>query len=361
MTASVAEYAGLRRITVKTESPYEVLIGRGLLDSAGEQLRALAAARRAAIISDDNVFPLYGSRLEKSLRSAGIAPSLFLFRHGEESKSLQTYGEILEFLCKERMTRADAVIALGGGVTGDLSGFAASTYQRGMDFIQIPTTLLADVDSSVGGKTAVNLSGGKNQAGSFYQPRLVLIDTQALYTLPKEEYINGCAEVIKYALLSGAEMFKSLKNRPVMENYEDVIARCIAMKRDIVEKDERDAGVRALLNLGHTFGHAVEKLSSYSIPHGQAVAMGMAMIARAAAALGYCEEQLCAALTELLHRYELPCSVRYPAEDIARACLNDKKLLGGCIRLVVPRRLGKCDIIPVPAEKILDWAKAGIE
>ena len=351
----------MRTITVHTSIPYEFLVGEGLLRDAGKYILRASSACRALIISDDNVFPLYGEELEGSLHTDGINTESFVFRHGESAKGLKTYGEILEYLGEKHFSRSDLIIALGGGVTGDLSGFVASTYQRGMDYVQIPTTLLADVDSSVGGKTAINLNSGKNQAGSFYQPRLVLADVCALKTLPDAEYINGAAEVIKYALLSGQEMADSLLSTPIKQNYIEIIARCVTLKRDTVEKDERDTGERANLNLGHTFGHAVEKLSAYTVPHGRAVAMGMAAITKAAVKKGYCGMEVYEALTALLKAYELPTEITYPAQEIAQACLNDKKLEGSVLKLVVPCGIGDCEIVRIPKEEIIVWAKAGTE
>lgn len=351
----------MKTVRVNTAHPYEVMIGEGLLARAGGYLKEATGARRALIVSDDNVFPLYGASVAKSLEEAGIRSESFVFRHGESAKTLKTYAEILEYLCEKHFSRSDAVLALGGGVTGDLSGFAASTYQRGMDFVQLPTSLLADVDSSVGGKTAVNLRGGKNQAGSFYQPRLVLADTGALGTLPRAEYANGAAEVIKCALLSGGELFESVAAVPIENNYAEIIARCVALKRDIVEKDEFDTGERAKLNLGHTFGHAVEKLSGYTVPHGRAVAMGLAAITRAAVRRGFCDENVYTSLKRLLDKYELPAKIDYPPEEIARACLSDKKADAAGIKLIVPRAVGNCEIVRVPAEELPEWVKAGIE
>ncbi len=348
-------------IHVHTASSYDVMISGGLMSRAGEMIAGRVAGKHALIVSDDRVFPLYGEGLEKSLKDAGIETARFVFPSGEESKSLRTYGDVLECLCEARISRGDMLLTLGGGVVGDLGGFAASTYLRGIDFIQIPTTLLAAVDSSTGGKTAINLSGGKNQAGSFYQPRLVLTDIDALKTLPEDEYKNGCAEIVKYAVLSGEEAANALLQTPVRENYERVIASCVAMKRDLVEKDERDKGERALLNLGHSFGHAAEKLSGYAIPHGRAVAMGLAAIARAAARLGYCEAETRDKILALLRAYQLPTQLDFSPEAVADACLGDKKRFGDTIRLIVPRALGHCEIVPTDTKALLQWAKAGIE
>ena len=351
----------MRTVRVNASRAYDVVIGEGLLSEAGERISSVSACRKAVIVSDDNVFAIYGRALIESLEKRGISCARFVFPHGERSKNLSVYGELLEYMCQMRLTRQDAVVALGGGVTGDLAGFAASTYQRGTGFIQLPTSLLAAVDSSVGGKTALDLNGGKNQVGSFYQPMLVLCDLNTLKTLPSDEYTNGCAEVIKYAMIGSEEMFNCLDETPVSAQYEDIIGECVAMKRDYVEKDERDTGVRAFLNFGHSFGHSFELLSGYSIPHGRAVAMGMAAIARAAVRLGVCEGEALDRLIALLDKYSLPVRADFDPKDVARACLSDKKAAQDGIRLIVPERIGTCRVQKVPSDEIIVWAEAGLK
>jgi 3-dehydroquinate synthase len=301
---------------------------------------------------------LYGDRVQISFKYAGFDAVRFTFPAGEGSKHIDTLSDILEFLAEQRLTRTDLVVALGGGVTGDMAGFAAAIYARGVRFVQVPTTLLAAVDSSVGGKTAVDLPGGKNQAGAFYQPLLVLCDPDTLSTLPEEQYRSGCAEVIKYGMLGDEDFFASLV-LPVKEQAETVIARCVSMKRDIVHEDEFDTGLRRLLNLGHSFGHAVEKCSDYTILHGEAVAIGMAGITRAAVARGLCEASALDALLEMLQAYALPVSCDYPAEALAAAMRNDKKLTGSTMHLVVPETVGKCRVLPVPASELTEWLRQG--
>lgn len=360
MTADFSGKTAPICITVHTGQPYRVLIGKGLLSQAGMQIASLAGSCRAAIVSDDRVYPLWGARLEESLKNSGITPCAFIFPHGETSKNLQIYQEILEFLSRMQLTRADVLLPLGGGVTGDLGGFAASTYLRGIPFIQLPASLLADVDSSVGGKTAVNLGSEKNRVGSFYQPRLVLTDTEMLETLPEDEYRNGCAEIIKCAMLSGEKLFEQLRRVPVRENCEEIIAACVELKRRYVEQDEQDRGIRALLNLGHTFGHAVEQLSVCRIPHGKAVAMGLATVTRAAAKLGHCRWEVYEALISLLTAYGLPAEIEFSPEEVTRACLSDKKRSGDRIRLIVPRAIGRCESLLLSEDEFQVWVKAGI-
>ena len=349
----------MKTIRIDASRSYDVVIGPGLLAEAGERIAALAGKARAMVVSDDRVFPLYGEKLMDSLRAAGPEPAQFIFPQGEQEKNLATYGRLLEELCRFRFTRSDLIVALGGGVVGDLAGFAAATYQRGVSFVQLPTTLLAAVDASVGGKTAVDLAGGKNQAGAFYQPGLVLCDTDCLATLTEEEYRCGCAEIIKYAMIGSPLLFDELAQTPVRERYEDVIAACVAMKRDFVQADEFDTGDRMLLNFGHSFGHAAEKCSGYTLPHGLAVAMGMAAMTRSAVKAGICTAETAEALLGLLRAYGLPTELPYPAEALAEAARSDKKAAGENLRIVVPEAVGRCRIECVPAGDILGWLKRG--
>lgn len=350
----------MNKIHIPAGKPYDVLIGRGLLAEAGERIREVCpGAEKAFLIADDRVAELYGERVTESLKAAGLFPVPFSFPHGEAHKTVATWSEALEAMCAARITRGDVLVALGGGVTGDLGGFAAAAYQRGIDYIQIPTTLLAMVDSSVGGKTAVDLKGGKNQAGAFYQPRAVLCDPDTLETLPEEEYRCGCAEIIKYGMIGSGELFRSLGKTPVRDQVERVIAACVEMKRDYVMQDEFDTGLRMMLNFGHTFGHACEACSGFSILHGQGVAIGMAIMARAAAARGILRAEDRDALIGLIRAYGLPTEASWPAERMLEACLTDKKALGSSIRIVVPVRIGECRIEKIPSAQLGDWLREG--
>lgn len=350
----------MNTVTVRASRAYRVLVGDGLLDRAGEQLRAACPrARIAALISDTTVLPLYGARVRASLERAGFAVVTHAFPAGEEHKNLAGYGEILNFLVRSGLSRTDVLVALGGGVVGDMAGFAASTFLRGIDFMQIPTTLLAAVDSSVGGKTAIDLDAGKNQAGTFAQPALVLCDPQTLATLPENVFREGCAEVIKYGVLGNEALFRSLCQTPVREQAESVITTCVAMKRDAVENDEFDRGERRKLNLGHSIGHAVESCASYRIPHGYAVAIGMVRITRAAIKFGYCEVKTLDDLTTCLTRYGLPTETDFSANELYGAMLHDKKMAEGQMHLIVPERIGACRIVSVAPEELLSWLKAG--
>ncbi len=346
-------------ISVGASRSYEVLISRGLLSRAGEMIAALKKPCRVAVVSDSNVHPLYDAVVAESLRKAGFDAFSLVFPAGERSKNLGTFGKLLESFAEHHLSRSDLVVALGGGVTGDLAGFAAAAYLRGIDYVQIPTTLLAMVDSSVGGKTAVDLEAGKNLAGAFYQPILVLCDPNTLQTLPESDFCDGCAEVIKYGLLGNADFFTDLEKKPIREQLEHVLEVCVSMKRDLVQEDERDTGVRRLLNLGHSFGHGVEKLSDYRISHGQAVAVGMAIITRAAVAKGVAEASTLDRLLALLEKTGLPTETTFAAKDLAEAAKGDKKISGGKLHLIVPEAVGRCRVVPTDPEELNDWLHAG--
>ena len=349
----------MKTVTIKAGKGYEVQIGSGILKDAGERIRKVSNAKKALLVSDDNVFPLYGEKVKESLENAGFETACFVFHNGEAQKNLKTYGEILEAASEARLSRSDLIVALGGGVTGDMGGFAAATYQRGIGFVQIPTTLLSCIDSSVGGKTAVDLPNGKNQVGAFYQPLLVVIDPTVLETLPDAEYRNGCAEIIKTAVLDGEELFETIRKTPIREQYEAVIAYCVDFKRKYVEEDEFDLGLRMKLNLGHTVGHAVEACSDYAVPHGQAVAIGLAAISRAAAKRGMLPEEDCSRILKLLKIYELPTELLYGTEELFAAAQIDKKNTGDTMRLIVPHAVGDCVIEKIPREAFREWLLAG--
>ena len=331
-------------VHVSASREYDVLIGRGLLDRLGEVVKSCTKAQTAVVIAGDRVFPLYGARAMVSLEAVGLRTLSYVIPHGEQHKTLETYGALLRFLSEKRLTRTDVLIALGGGVTGDLTGFAAATYQRGIDFVQVPTTLLAAVDSSVGGKTAVDLPTGKNQVGAFWQPAAVLCDPELMKTLPEDEFRCGTAEVVKYGMLGSAAFFESLEQHGVKDRLEDVIRTCVEMKRDIVGEDEYDRGRRQVLNLGHSFGHAVEACSRFTILHGQAVAIGMALITRAAVKRGDCPQDALDRLLALLERFGLPTGTDYGADELFAALGTDKKLSGSTMHLVIPEDIGRCRI-----------------
>lgn len=350
----------MKTITVSASRRYEVLIGKNLLQELGTQMTALGKTGTAAIISDDTVWPLYGGAAENSLKNAGFEVVHCVFPAGEASKTGETYLSILRFLAENRLTRTDFIVALGGGVVGDMAGFAAATYLRGIAYIQIPTTLLAMVDSSVGGKTAIDLPVGKNLVGAFYQPSLVLCDIDALDTLPTDIFRDGCAEVIKYGVLYDAALFRHLSEMGLDFDREAVIARCVELKRDVVMEDEFDRGARQRLNLGHTFGHGVEAQSHFAVSHGKAVAIGMAIASRAGCTLGICDPMIRDLIQNALDAFGLPSRTDYTAKELYEAALSDKKRAGGTVNLIIPATIGECVILPTPIDRLMSIIEAGL-
>ena len=351
----------MRCVEVRAGRPYEVFIGRGLMDAAGGMIvEALGGTRMAAILTDDTVDALYGARVEQALSESGLRTCRFAMPHGEAHKTLATWEKMLAFLSEQGMTRTGAVVALGGGVPGDVAGFAAASYKRGVDLVQIPTTLLAMIDSSVGGKTGVDLGGLKNQVGAFHQPRLVLIDPDALSTLPAATLSDGAAEAVKYGVLGDTELFERLSRGGWTEDAEWVIERCVFHKAALVAADELDRGSRQLLNLGHTLGHAIEKCSGFRFSHGQAVAVGMIYAARIARSMGLCGPEVEADIAAALTAGGLPLSAPYGAAELAAAAMADKKRAGGEITLVLPRAIGRCELRRVPAAELEELARVAV-
>ena len=347
-------------VKVNASKEYEVLIGADLLPKLGSEAAKVTKIGKAAIISDTNVWPLYGAAAEQSLTDAGFEVISYTFPAGEESKCGSTYLDLLNFLAENQITRSDCLVALGGGVVGDLTGFAAATYLRGIRYIQVPTTLLAAVDSSVGGKTAIDLPAGKNLAGAFCQPSLVVCDTNVLDTLPEDIFRDGCAEVIKYGVLYDEALFDSLTITGLHFDRESVIARCVELKRNVVMEDEFDTGARQLLNLGHTIGHGIEAHSNFTVSHGQAVAAGMAIVARACSTLEICHGDTADRILHVLERFSLPTGTSLSADALYRSALSDKKRSGGTVNLIVPRAIGNCGIHPVSVEEMKTFIEAGL-
>ncbi len=349
----------MKKVTVTASRTYDVIIDSGILDRAGEESAKVIKPCKAAVLTDSNVAPLYAERLENSLKIAGYSPLRFTIKAGEESKSAESYLSFLNFLAENQLTRTDCIFALGGGVVGDLAGFAAATYLRGIRFIQIPTTLLAMVDSSVGGKTAIDIPAGKNLVGAFYQPSLVLCDPSTLDTLSDEIFADGCAEVIKYGIINDKQLFEKLKS-PIKPQIEDIIEACVTDKRDIVNADERDVGIRQLLNLGHTAAHSIETLSHFQISHGSAVAMGTAIISRAATKLGYCPESDTEQIIAMLKSYNLTTECPYTAKELAEVALRDKKRNGDTINLIVPFGIANSQIHKIAVTDLENFFAAGL-
>ena len=350
----------MNTVTVSASKTYDILIGSGLLPQLGAQVKKLGKASKICVVSETTVFPLYGKTVTDSLESAGFSVVNFVFPAGEESKNGSVFLELLNFLAQSGLTRTDIVVALGGGVTGDLAGFAAASFLRGIRFVQVPTTLLAAVDSSVGGKTAIDLPAGKNLAGAFCQPALVLCDIDTLHTLPEDIFRDGCAEIIKYAILFSPELFALLAQTGLDFPRAEVISRCVELKRDVVTKDEFDRGLRMLLNLGHTFGHGVEAQSGFSVSHGKAVAIGTAIMARAAASRGLCSSADAEQMLSLLKLFGLPTSTDYAANQLVQSALSDKKRSADTVNLIVPHSIGDCRPLPTPVSDLKSFLEAGL-
>ncbi len=356
----------MRRIRVDTPSrPYDVLVGAGLLDELGQRVREVVGQTRCCVVSETNVAPLYAERVEASLLAAGleVAPRV-TFAAGEEHKTLATLGSILDALAACELTRDDAVVALGGGVTGDMAGLAAALYLRGISVVQVPTSLLAMVDSSVGGKTAVDLPAGKNLVGAFWQPSLVVADVATLSTVPADLFRDSCGEVIKHAVLADASLLDELCERPLSlegagERLADVVARNVTIKRDVVSADERERGLRQTLNLGHTIGHAIEAASDFSLGHGSCVAAGLCMIARASAARGWCSPETAASIERCVAAHGLPTGSDLPAETLMDYVAHDKKRHGDGVNVVVPIEVGRCEVRRVDLDELRNLVELG--
>lgn len=353
------------KITITASKTYEVLTDAGLLSQAGHLIRQALGekVKKLCIVTDDNVDRLYRKPLESSLKEAGFETVSFAFPPGEGSKSIKTLSRLLEFLAENQLTRTDALVGLGGGITGDLTGFAAASFLRGIPFVQVPTTLLAAVDSSVGGKTGVNLRAGKNLAGAFWQPSLVLFDTDTMKTLSYDLLLDGAAEAIKAGAIADRELFAYIRRADDLTNPEvirQLSSRAILIKRQVVEADERDTGVRQLLNFGHTIGHAIEKCSDFSISHGHAVAIGMTIVSRAALKAGWSKEDCLTPLLESLNKFRFPLECPYTAAQLTDAALKDKKRMGDTITLVIPVHLGDCQLKKIPVSQLEEFIEGGL-
>ncbi|MDD2955994.1 MAG: 3-dehydroquinate synthase [Oscillospiraceae bacterium] len=349
-------------IPVKTGRPYEIRIEKGLLAQTGALLRPQFRGQNLAVISDSRVAELYLKPLLDSLEAAGFGrPATFSVPQGEESKSLQMTSILYNFLAERHIRRSDCLIALGGGVVGDLTGFVASTFCRGMSFVQVPTTLLAQIDSSVGGKTAVNLPAGKNMVGTFWQPSLVVCDPDTLDTLPEDIFAAGVAEALKYGMIRDEKLFDLLALDGAREHIEEVISRCVTIKREIVQNDERDTGERMLLNFGHTLGHGVESGSHYALSHGFSVAIGMNMIVKASVARGLTAPSVLERLEKGCRRYGLPTFYDGDLERVLEICRSDKKSEAGSLKAILLHSLGDGYIQPFSFEEFESFVREGLE
>lgn len=338
-------------ININTSPQYSIYTQNNLLCGCGELIRNHSNAKTFAIITDDIVDKLYSEKLIQTLNSNGCRTVKFVFPHGEEQKSEKTLFDIYEFLSANQITRTDCLIALGGGVTGDITGYAAATYLRGLDFIQIPTTLLSQIDSSVGGKTGINIASGKNLVGAFKQPICVVCDPSVLSTLNKRELSDGMAEVVKYGMIKSATLFEFIEKHSLedlLDIVSEIIPQCIEIKKQLVEADTFDRGERMLLNFGHTFGHSIEKISEFQITHGSGVAIGMCIVSEFDKSCSYIDR-----LKNCLKAYDLPTECEYPLSKLAKICLNDKKRDGDTLNLIICDEIGDSRIQATPIDNIL--------
>lgn len=349
----------MQTVSVKVSPPYAVHIGAGLLARCADLIAAVTSSRRCALVTDSNVAPLYAPVVKEALEKVGFSVFQYILPAGEENKTLPVCGELLSFFARNGLTRTDFAVALGGGVVGDITGFAAAVYQRGIDFIQIPTTLLAACDASVGGKTAVDLPEGKNLAGAFHQPRLVICDTDTFRTLPASVYAEGMAEIIKHALIADRQLLSALTHQDAIP-MDDLVCRNVEIKAGIVREDEREHGKRKLLNFGHTLGHAVERCSGYTVPHGEAVAIGMALVCRAAESLGYSPAGTTDTVLSLLRRFSLPCECPFGADDLLAAAVGDKKRAGDNIDIIILKEPGRAEALRLTLDELRRFTEAAL-
>lgn len=351
----------MQKITVDLgEKKYDIKIEKGLLTRVGEEVRGLSKAGKVAVITDTNVDALYGEVLQKSLEAESFAVNRIVIEAGEKSKTLEVLGEVYEQLAAFGITRGDLILTFGGGVPGDLGGFAAATFLRGVDFIQIPTSLLAQIDSSVGGKVAVDLPAGKNLVGSFYQPLGVLIDPDLLYTLPVRYLHDGLAEAIKYGCIRSSELFAKLEgirsDTELLEDIGDVIYACCEIKARIVEADEYDTGERMLLNFGHTLGHAVEKCYNYeTYTHGEGVGIGMLLLTEQTERRGITQAGTAHRIKQILEHYSLPTEAVLAKDEMLKTIAMDKKKNGREITLVVLEKIGSGRLLKIAYEELTNY------
>ena len=355
----------MEKITMHTSKTYDILIEDGLLAFTSEYIARVLPpnagkdGRKCCIVCDKTVFKLYGQPsqpLQEGLSEAGYDLCCYTFKPGEASKTIDTVSDICQFLAEHHFGRKDFLIALGGGVCGDITGFAASIYMRGISFVQIPTTLLAMSDSSVGGKTGVNTPAGKNMIGTFWQPELVLIDPKVLESLDEVQLLNGLAEVVKAGFISDATIFDTIG-----DGLSAAAAKAIQVKKDIVEEDERESGCRKLLNFGHTLGHAIEKCSKYKVPHGYAVMTGMYLTALAADKMKWSSEPVAGLVKNVIDAFGYPVYTGSPASSLARVAAGDKKRDADEITIVYPDRPGHCAMKTIPVDDLTAFIACGLK
>lgn len=343
----------VKRICVSVSKQYDVLLGNGLLNDICGLISPVIRSNKAAVITDDIVDGLYGHAVAEALSAGGFDVFKSVFTNGERSKTIGTLSNILEFLAQNGFRRNDLLIALGGGVAGDIGGLAAALYMRGIGYIQAPTTLLAMVDASIGGKTAIDLAQGKNLAGAFWQPSLVVCDTDIIRMLPQDIFNEGMAEVIKCGVIKESGIIEAIESGDVATKIDEIVESCITLKRSIVEQDELDCrGIRNMLNAGHTFAHAIEKLSGYTVSHGKAVATGLVWEATIAYCMGLCDMETVERVKNAVSSYDLLVPVTYDKAKIITAMSGDKKNKDGRIVFVLPKQIGECVEVKLFADEL---------
>lgn len=345
-------------IKVNVDKPYNVYVGAGLLDKVGEICTSqLGAVEKILVVTDSNVAPLYLQKVINNLKESGYNVFSMSIPAGERSKTLETFGLIESTAVRLGLTRKDAFVALGGGVVGDLTGFAAASYMRGIKYVQIPTTLLAGIDASVGGKTAVDIPEGKNLVGAFWQPSCVIFDTETLTTLPKAEFLNGLGEGVKYAILCGGRIKEILENDTLDRDIDEFCSLCVEYKAKIVTEDEKESGIRALLNLGHTIAHAEETITNYMIPHGAAVSDGIVVIANAAFNAKQIDKATLDSITALIKKYDLGTKLDFNKDELATLVTRDKKMQSKGINVITIHGFGDCRIENMSIENFKEYIR----
>ena len=341
-----------KTIRVKTHTEYDVLIGKNLIKNAGKLIKQVISPCKIAVITDDVVDRIYSETLVESLEKQKYQVVKFVFHSGEASKNMETYTDILNFLALNQLTRTDAIISLGGGVVGDMAGFCAATYLRGIKYVQVATTLLAQIDSSVGGKTGIDLKEGKNLVGAFYQPSMVICDVNVLSSLPERVFRQGMGEVCKYAILD-KEIFEHVENN--LADIEKLVYLCVDYKKRIVEEDEFESGNRKLLNLGHTVAHGIEVFSNYKIAHGDAVSMGVKVVINSAYRLKYIDNETRERMLNVISKCSDCVLFKYTVQEVLQAVVYDKKRSGDLISIVMVHGIGDCRVEKIKFSRLMEY------
>ena len=347
----------MKKIHVNLQNnSYDILIGGGLLNNCGELITQAIKPCKAFIITDTNVAPIYLEKVESALQAAGFDTAAHVFPAGEKNKTIDAVVTMVEDMANEQLCRTDCVIALGGGVVGDMAGFASAIYMRGIDFVQLSTSLLSDIDSSVGGKTGCDLENGKNLVGAFHQPKTVIIDTDTLNTLPEHFKSDGMGEMIKYGVFRSKSLFDSICDNPENAACEQNIYECVDIKREVVENDEFEHGERKLLNLGHTLGHAIEKYYNFEkYSHGEAITIGMVLMAKAAEKNGLCDNGVAEKITVCAEKFNLPTDCDADIAELLNIAVSDKKRRGDKIDIILPRKIGDAFIYTIALSDMADF------